>query len=128
MATSGLLEEYFVDGRQGLRKDVRSERLPVVPPEEIRDEIVLGGRNETRKDSVAWTAGLDAIIREGYSRGWSGALEAINKIQSLHPKWRSHNLWDRATHLGFDHRYVEERPRVPRRTMKCRGISRESNP
>jgi hypothetical protein len=57
-----------------------------------------------------WTPKLDAIIREGYARGWSGAREAINKIQSLHPKWRSHNIWDRAQELGFDQRYVEERP------------------
>jgi len=57
-----------------------------------------------------WTPKLDAIIREGYARGWSGAREAINKIQSLHPKWRSHNIWERAKELGFDQRYVEERP------------------
>ena len=57
-----------------------------------------------------WTPKLDAIIREGYARGWSGAWEAINKIQSLHPKWRSHNIWERAKELGFDQRYVQKRP------------------
>jgi AraC-like DNA-binding protein len=91
-------------------KPARSERPPVTPSEQIGDEIKLGGRNEARKDPVVWTPKLDAIIREGYARGWSGAREAINKIQSLHPKWRSHNIWERAKELGFDQRYVEERP------------------
>ena len=104
------LEEHFVHGRQGLTKDAKTKRLPVVPPEQIRNGTVPGGRNETRMDSVVWTAELDAIVHEGYSRGWSGAREAINKIQSLRPKWRSHNVWDRATQLGFDHNYVQERP------------------
>jgi DNA-binding transcriptional regulator YiaG len=40
----------------------------------------------------------------------SGAREAINKIQSLHPKWRSHNVWERAKELGFNQKYVQERP------------------
>jgi len=99
-----------VDGRQGSSKDVSTKGFPVVPLEQIPDGMVPGRKNETRRDSVVWTAKLDAIIREGYSRGWSGALEAINKIQSLRPKWRSHNVWDRATQLGFDHKYVRERP------------------
>ena len=96
--------------RQELRKNVRTQRLPVVAPEQIRDGMVPGEKNETRRDSVMWTAELDAIVREGYSRGWAGAKEAINKVQSLRPKWRSHNVWDRARQLGFDSNYVQERP------------------
>ena len=65
---------------------------------------------DSKRDPVVWSPELDAIIREGYARGWSGAREAINKIQSLHPKWRSHNVWERAKELGFDQKYVRERP------------------
>ena len=61
---------------------------------------------DSKRDPVVWSPELDAIIREGYARGWSGAREAINKIQSLHPKWRSHNVWERAKELGFDQKYV----------------------
>jgi AraC-like DNA-binding protein len=65
---------------------------------------------DSKRDPVVWSLELDAIIREGYARGWSGARESINKIQSLHPKWRSHNVWERAKELGFDQKYVRERP------------------
>lgn len=65
---------------------------------------------DSKRDPVVWSPELDAIIREGYARGWSGAREAINKIQSLHPKWRSHNVRERAKELGFDQKYVRERP------------------
>jgi hypothetical protein len=65
---------------------------------------------DSRRDPVVWTPELNAIILEGYSRGWLGAREAINKIQRLHPKWRSHNIWERAKELGFDQRYVQKRP------------------
>lgn len=69
-----------------------------------------GARTEGRKDPLVWTAELDAIVSEGYEAGWRGALEAINKIQGLHPKWRSHWVWDRAERLGFDQVYVQKRP------------------
>jgi len=62
------------------------------------------------RDPVGWNSELDAILREGYSRGWSGAREAINRIQRLRPKWYSHVVWDRAIQLGFQKRYVRERP------------------
>jgi transcriptional regulator with XRE-family HTH domain len=65
---------------------------------------------DSKRDPVVWNSDLDAIVRVGYARGWSGAREAINEIQSLHPKWRSHNIWERAKELGFDRRYVQERP------------------
>ena len=65
---------------------------------------------DSKRDPVVWSPELDAIIREGYARGCSGAREAINKIQRLHPKWRSHNIWGRAKGLGFDQKYVQERP------------------
>ena len=65
---------------------------------------------DSKRDPVVWSPELDAIIREGYARGCSGAREAINKIQRLHPKWRSHNIWGRAKELGFDQKYVQERP------------------
>ena len=68
MVASSPLEEHFVQGRQGLRKDVKPERLPVVPREQIRDGMVPGGRNDTRKDSVVWTAELDAIVRRVLTR------------------------------------------------------------
>jgi AraC-like DNA-binding protein len=78
----------------------------------IEDHGLSGAAAVTdcRRDPVVWSPELDAIIREGYARGWSGARESINKIQSLHPKWRSHNIWERAKELGFDQRYVQERP------------------
>ena len=65
---------------------------------------------DPRRDPVVWTPELDAIIREEYARGWSGAREAINKIQRLHPKWWSHVVWDRAKELGVTGRYVKDRP------------------
>ncbi len=99
-----------MESREGSGKDARAERSQVVLPEQVGDEIVGEGRNETRKDPVVWTAQLDAIIREGYIRGLSGAREAINRIQGLHPKWRSHIVWERAQELGFDQKYVQERP------------------
>jgi len=95
---------------QGSGKQARSDRSPLITPAQNGDAGLDGGRNEARKDPVVWTPKLDAIIREGYARGWSGAWEAINKIQSLHPKWRSHNIWERAKELGFDQRYVQKRP------------------
>ena len=66
--------------------------------------------SDSKRDPVVWTPELDAIIREVYSRGWSGAREAINEIQRLHPKWRSRCIWERAKKLGFDQKYVQERP------------------
>jgi len=65
---------------------------------------------DSKRDPVVWTPELNAIILEGYSRGWLGAREAINKIQRLHPKWRSHHVWERAKELGFDQRFVQECP------------------
>ena len=62
------------------------------------------------RDPEVWNSELDAIFREGYARGWSGAREAINRIQKLRPKWCSHVIWDRAKQLGFQKRYVRERP------------------
>jgi len=65
---------------------------------------------DSKRDPVVWTPELDTIIREGYSQGWLGAREAINKIQRLHPKWRSQHVWERAKELGFDQRFVQECP------------------
>jgi transcriptional regulator with XRE-family HTH domain len=65
---------------------------------------------DSKRDPVVWTPELNAIILEGYSRGWLGAREAINKIQRSHPKWRSHHVWERAKELGFDQRFVQECP------------------
>ena len=59
---------------------------------------------------VVWTRELDAILREGYARGWGGAREAVNKIQALRPKWRSYIIWSRAEQLGFQQDYVIKRP------------------
>ena len=100
----------FLETGGASEKPARTERTLLIPQEQIGDEVKLGGRNEARKDPVVWTPKLDAIIREGYSRGCAGAREAINRIQSLHPKWRSHNIWERAKELGFNQRYVQERP------------------
>ncbi len=74
------------------------------------DDAMTGGARERKRDPVVWTPELDTIIREGYARGWSGALQAINKIQQLHPKWRSHVVWERAAQLGFAAEYVKDRP------------------
>jgi DNA-binding transcriptional regulator YiaG len=63
-----------------------------------------------KRDLVDWTPELDAILREGYARGWDGAREAINKIQTLHPKWRSYIIWKRAKELGLNQKNVQERP------------------
>ncbi len=114
----GLLDHFsgplggalFLEIGQGLGKQARSDRPPVTPSEQIGGEVADGRKNEARKDPVVWTSKLDAVIRDGYSRGWSGAREVINKIQTLHPKWRSHNIWERAKELGFDQWYVQERP------------------
>jgi hypothetical protein len=65
---------------------------------------------DSKRDPVVWTPELDAIIREGYSQGWLGARNAINKIQRLHLKWRSQHVWERARELGFDQRFVQECP------------------
>jgi hypothetical protein len=73
-------------------------------------EALAEDRQEKRRDPVVWTPELDAIVREGYARGWSGAREAINKVQRLHPKWRSHVVWERAELLGLGGDYVKERP------------------
>jgi len=69
-----------------------------------------GAGAESGRDPVLWTPELDAIIRQGYMRGWRGAEEAINRIQGIHPKWRSHAVWKRAAELGFAGRHVTERP------------------
>jgi hypothetical protein len=74
------------------------------------DRSATGAAVDSKRDLVVWTPELDAIIREGYARGWCGAREAINKIQQLHPKWRSHLIWERAEHLGVAGRHVNERP------------------
>ena len=60
--------------------------------------------------SVIWTSELDAILLDGYTRGWAGAREAVNKIQALRPKWRSYIIWNRAEQLGFQQDYVLKRP------------------
>ena len=39
-----------------------------------------------------------------------GPGKPSTEIQSLHPKWFSHLIWDRAIQLGFQKRYVRERP------------------
>jgi len=65
---------------------------------------------ECKRDPVVWTPELDGIIRQGYARGWRGAQEAINRVQQIHPKWRSHAIWKRAIYLGFSGRHVMERP------------------
>ena len=76
-----------------------------------RPEIgVDAGETRDLGREVVWTPELDAILREGYARGWAGAREAIDKIQRLRPKWRSHIIWERATQLGFQKEYVLERP------------------
>ena len=62
------------------------------------------------RDPEVWNSELDAIFREGYARGWSGAREAIDRIQRLRPKWHSHIIWGRAKRLGFQKEYVFERP------------------
>ena len=65
---------------------------------------------DSMRDPVVWTLELDSIVREGYARGWCGARKAIGEIQQLHPKWRSHVIWERAKQLGFGGTYVTERP------------------
>jgi transcriptional regulator with XRE-family HTH domain len=77
-----------------------------------RDYGLSGATVATKatRDPEVWNSELDAIVREGYSRGWSGARDAINRIQRLRPKWYSHVVWDRAIQLGFQKRYVRERP------------------
>jgi DNA-binding transcriptional regulator YiaG len=65
---------------------------------------------DSKRDPVVWTPELDAILREGYARGWAGAREAINKIQTLYPKWRSYIIWKRAKDLGLNQKNVQERP------------------
>ena len=77
-----------------------------------RDYGLSGATVATKatRDPVVWNSELDAILREGYARGWSGAREAVDKIQKLRPKWRSHIIWDRAKQLGFQQEYVLERP------------------
>ena len=73
----------------------------------------LGTRDAELRDArkeVVWTPELDAILREGYARGWTGAREAVNHIQSLRPKWRSYIIWNRAEQLGFREEYVLKRP------------------
>ena len=91
-------------------RPARAEPPTDLPAEQFGEEIEFGGKYESRKDPVVWTPMLDAIIREGYANGWAGAREAIDKIQTLHPKWRSHIIWKRAKELGFDQTYVEDRP------------------
>ena len=81
-------------------KGTSADCLLLDPAEEIGIELDPG-ENQDGPDGVVWTPELDAIVREGYARGWSGAREAINRIQSLHPKWFSHLIWDRAEQLGF---------------------------
>ena len=93
----------------GFTKGTSADCLLLDPAEEIGIEVDAG-ENQDGQEGVVWTPELDAIVREGYARGWSGAREAINRIQSLHPKWRSHLIWDRATRLGFQKEYVLERP------------------
>ena len=77
-----------------------------------RDYGLSGATVATKatRDPEVWNSELDAILREGYARGWSGAREAIDRIQKLRPKWRSHIIWDRAKQLGFQKEYVLERP------------------
>jgi len=87
----------------------RADCLLLDPAGQIGIEVDPG-EDQDGQEGVVWTPELDAIVREGYSRGWSGAREAINRIQSLHPKWFSHLIWDRAEQLGFQKRYVRERP------------------
>jgi len=87
----------------------RADCLLLDPAGQIGIEVDPG-EDQDGQEGVFWTPELDTIVREGYSRGWSGAREAINRIQNLHPKWFSHLIWDRAEQLGFQKRYVRERP------------------
>jgi len=77
-----------------------------------RDYGLSGATVATKatRDPEVWNSELDAIIMEGYSRGWSGAREAVDKIQKLRPKWRSYIIWNRAEQLGFQQDYVLKRP------------------
>ena len=91
----------------GFTKGTSADCLLLDPEPEIG---VDPGETRDLGREVVWTPELDAILREGYARGWSGAREAVDKIQKLRPKWRSHIIWDRAKQLGFQQEYVLERP------------------
>jgi transcriptional regulator with XRE-family HTH domain len=94
---------------EGFTNGTRADCLLLDRAEQIGSEAAIGENQGVRKD-VVWTPELDAILREGYARGWSGAREAVNRIQRLRPKWWSHIIWDRAKQLGFKKTYVCERP------------------
>ena len=98
----------------GFTKGTNAECLLLDPAGQIGIEVDPG-EDQNGQEGVFWTPELDAIVRGGYSRGWSGAREAINKIQSLHPKWFSHLIWDRAIQLGFQK--ISHRSNRPRRSQ-----------
>lgn len=99
-----------MEGRQDTRESAGTERPSREPGQQDEEKTATEDREEGRQDPVVWTPDLDAVVRKGYARGWSGAREAINRIHRLHPKWRSHVIWDRAEQLGFSQGYVKERP------------------
>ena len=91
----------------GFTKGTSADCLLLDPEPEIG---VDAGETRDLGREVVWTPELDAILREGYARGWAGAREAIDKIQRMRPKWRSHIIWGRAKRLGFQKEYVLDRP------------------
>jgi len=91
----------------GFTKGTSADCLLLDPEPEI--EVDAGETRDLGRE-VVWPPELDAILREGYARGWSGARDAIDKIQRMRPKWRSHIIWGRAKRLGFQKEYVLERP------------------
>ena len=97
-------------GEHGATEDAGAEASSWKLPEHDGKRTATEDPPEGRQDLVVWTQQLDTIVHEGYARGWAGAREAIDRIQKLHPKWRSHIIWDRAEQLGFRQPCVKERP------------------
>jgi hypothetical protein len=53
-----------------------------------------------------WSPEDDAVLREGYTRGWLGKQHAVRELLRRHPDWRPHIVWRRAAKLGLTHRNI----------------------
>lgn len=72
--------------------------------------------NKARHSRSAWTAEDDALLCDGYKKGWSGKRHAVRELIRRHPNWQPHVIWKRAAKLhlaGKPSQRGQERSRLP---------------
>jgi hypothetical protein len=107
-----ILRQGAKSGALGSRAAIR--RILKVEPEVERVQLwrrireLKHPRHERVASPAIWTAADDAVLREGYAKGWSWKRRAIAELLRRHPEWRPHVIWRRAATLGLVERGVRK--------------------